>query len=396
MKIVVLLSRIPYPLEKGDKLRAWHQIKELSQHHDIYLACLNDSKIHPEAEKKLKEICKEVLFFSLNKIGIGLRLFQGLFTNTPFQVHYFHSGKIHRKIQKYIQEIQPDHIYAQLIRVSEYVKNIHHIPKTLDYMDALSKGMDRRISKSSGLLKIFLKKESKRLLEYENLIFDYFENKTIISEQDRNLIYHPDQKKIQIISNGVDTEYFAPQPSEKKYDLLFNGNMSYPPNIDCVHFIAEKVLPLVQKKYPDIRFLISGANPVNSVQQLAHKNILVSGWMDDIRQAYSSSRIFLAPMQIGTGLQNKLLEAMAMEMPCLTTDLANNALGAEPGKHILIANTPEEMAEEIDRLLTLDSYREKIAANGRQFVTENYNWKSATALLEKLMLATVDKNKIRQ
>lgn len=392
MKIFVLLSRIPYPLEKGDKLRAWHQIKELSKSHEIHLACLNDSKIHPEAKKKLLEICKEVRFFSLNKIGIGCRLFAGLFTNTPFQVHYFHSRNTNKKIRKYIDEVQPDHIYAQLIRVSEYVKNIHHIPKTLDYMDALSKGMERRISKSSGIMKLFLKKESKRLLEYENLIFDYFENKTIISEQDRALIYHPEQKKIQIISNGVDTDYFSPQKNEKKFDLHFNGNMSYPPNIDCVHFIAEKVLPLVLKKNPHARFLISGTHPVNSVLALANKNIEVSGWMDDIRKAYSSSKIFVAPMQIGTGLQNKLLEAMAMEIPCVTTELANNALGAIPNEQILIANTPEEISRQIERLLTEPDLAAKISSNGRRFVTENYNWKSATEKLEKLMNQTVDKN----
>lgn len=392
MKIFVLLSRIPYPLEKGDKLRAWHQIKELSKNHEIYLACLNDSKIHPEAEKKLKEFCKEVRFFSLNKIGIGWRLFSGLFTNTPFQVHYFHSRNVDHKIKNYINEVQPNHIYAQLIRVSEYVKNIHHIPKTLDYMDALSKGMERRISKSSGIKKMFLKKESKRLLEYENLIFDYFENKTIISEQDRALIYHPDQKNIQIVSNGVDTEYFSHQKKEIKYDLLFNGNMSYPPNIDCVHFIAEKVLPLILKKYPEIKFLISGANPVNSVMGLANKNIKVSGWMDDIREAYLSSKIFIAPMQIGTGLQNKLLEAMAMGIPCVTTELANNALGAIPEEHILIGNSPEEIALQIDRLLTDSDLAVKITTNGRRFVTEKYNWKSATESLEKSIVQTVNKN----
>jgi sugar transferase (PEP-CTERM/EpsH1 system associated) len=392
MKIFVLLSRVPYRLEKGDKLRAWHQIKELSKNHEIYLACLNESKIHPEAETKLKEICKEVRFFSLNKTGIGARLFAGIFTNTPFQVHYFHSKFIDKKIKKYINEIQPDHIYAQLIRVSEYVKNIHHIPKTLDYMDALSKGMERRISKSSGIMKLFLKKESKRLLQYENLIFDYFENKTIISEQDRALIYHPDQKKIEIISNGVDTDYFTPQKKELKFDLLFNGNMSYPPNIDCVHFIAENILPIVLKKFPDTKFLISGANPVNSVLALANKNIQVSGWMDDIREAYCSSKIFIAPMQIGTGLQNKLLEAMAIGIPCVTTELANNALGAIPNEQILIANTPEEIAHQIERLLTEPDLVTKISLNGRRFVTENYNWKTVSENLEKLMIKTVNKN----
>jgi glycosyltransferase involved in cell wall biosynthesis len=252
--------------------------------------------------------------------------------------------------------------------------------------------MERRISKSSGIMKMFLKKEAKRLLEYENLIFDYFENKTIISEQDRALIYHPDQKKIEIISNGVDTDYFSPQKNESKFELLFNGNMSYPPNIDCVHFIAEKVLPIVLKKFPGVKFLISGANPVNSVLALANKNIQVSGWMDDIREAYSSSKIFIAPMQIGTGLQNKLLEAMAMEIPCVTTQLANNALGATANEQILIGNTPEEIARQIERLLTEPDLVTKISSNGRRFVTENYNWKSATEKLENLMAKTVNKN----
>lgn len=393
MKIFILLSRIPWPIEKGDKLRAWHQIKELSVNNEIYLFCLNDSTIHPDSESKLKKYCKEVHFLNLSKTGIVFRLLGGLFSSLPMQVKYFHSKKTHRKIEKEIERIKPDHIYAQLIRASEYVKNIHHIPKTLDYMDALSKGMERRIPKSGNWMKPFLRMETKRLLEYENLIFDYFENKTIISEQDRNLIYHPDQKKIFIIPNGVDTDYFKPEKKQKKTDLLFNGNMSYPPNVDCVIYIAEKILPEVQKKYPDIRLLISGANPSKKVTDLAKKNtaITVSGWMNDIREAYTSSKIFLAPMQIGTGVQNKLLEAMAMELPCITTDLANNGLGAEKGKNILIGNSPAEISNLIDKLLSDEPFANSLGSAGREFVCSRYNWKSASAKLNQIFEQSVGK-----
>jgi polysaccharide biosynthesis protein PslH len=385
MKLLVLLSRIPYPLEKGDKLRAWHQLIELSKEHEIHLLCLYDSKIHPDAYEKLKPYCKEIQFYQLSKIGIAARLFLALFTNKPFQVHYFHSYFIQRKINRYVERIKPDHVFAQLIRVSEYVKNIHHIPKTLDYMDALSKGMERRIAKSKGITRIFQRKEAKRLLEYENLIFDYFENKTIISLQDRNHIYHPDQKKISIVRNGVDTSYFSASPIPKKFDLLFNGNMSYPPNVDCALFIANEILPLLDSKGIKVKFLISGASPINSIKNLeANPAITVSGWKEDIRNAYDESRIFIAPMQIGTGLQNKLLEAMAMGLPCITTQLANNALDAKPGEEILIGNTPQEIVEQIDLLLTDKNLYQKLAANGRKMVVEKYDWKSATEILNNL------------
>lgn len=386
MKVFVLLSRIPYPLEKGDKLRAWHHIQEMARTHDVYLACLSDSKPHPDALEKLKTVCKGVRFYQLNKIGIIWRLFSGFFSRKPFQVKYFYSYWVNKKIQAYLKNVQPDHIFAQLIRVSEYVKNNHNIPKTLDYMDALSKGMERRMNISKGIKKWFFRTEAKRLLEYENLIFDYFENKAIISEQDRQLIYHPDQKKIVIISNGVDTDYFSPQLTNKKNKLLFNGNMSYAPNVDCAIYIAQKILPGLKQRGIAANLLISGANPLPSIKNLSSESITVSGWMDDIRDAYNSSEIFIAPMKIGTGLQNKLLEAMAMGLPCITTDLANNALKANPSEEILIGNTDEEIIQAIEQLINNQELYLKISKNGRQFVLNKYNWSVVTEPLLKLFI----------
>lgn len=386
MKVFVLLSRIPYPLEKGDKLRAWHHLEEIAKKNDIYLACLTDTKPHPEAFEKLNQICKEVRFYKLNKISILFRLFIGIFSRKPFQVTYFYNYWINKKINSYIFEVSPDKIFAQLIRVTEYVKNIHHIPKSLDYMDAFSKGMERRMHISKGIKKMFFRVEAKRLLEYENLIFDYFENKFIISEQDRQLIYHPDQKKISILSNGVDTDFFAPSKSIKKHKLLFNGNMSYAPNVDCAKYIVNEILPRLKQKGINIKLLISGANPLNQIKELANENIIISGWMDDIRDAYNSSEIFIAPMQIGTGLQNKLLEAMAMGLPCITTDLANNALKAKNRNEILIGNTPEEIVNCVELLINNQELYCELAANARKFVVQNYNWEVVSNPLKNVFI----------
>lgn len=391
MKLLVVLSRVPWPLEKGDKLRAYHQIRELSSSHEIVLFCVTDSPVDPGAETELKKYCKEVHIHTLNKTGIYFRLFLGLFTSQPFQVHYFYEKRAARKINKIISQFQPEHIFCQLIRCSEYVKNHHHIPKTLDYMDALSKGIERRTTKANWFLRPFFRAETKRLVAYENLIFDYFENKTIISEQDRTYIYHPDQKKITVIPNGVDTAYFHPVEREKKYDLVFNGNMNYPPNVDCVKYTVEKVMPECEKKGRPVSLLISGANPHPDVLELSkHKNVTVSGWVNDQRESYAAALIFFAPMQIGTGLQNKLLEAMAMKIPCITSPLANNALGAISNTHLITCENERECASQIIELLNDKTKRENLAQNGYSFVKERFQWKAIVLQLSQIFKGEKD------
>src|SRR5690606_5569077 len=145
--------------------------------------------------------------------------------------------------------------------------------------------------------------------------------------------------------------YFTKKSETKKHQLLFNGNMSYAPNVDCALYIANSILPKLKQKGIQANLLISGANPLPVIKNLANENITVSGWMDDIRDAYNSSNIFIAPMKIGTGLQNKLLEAMAMGLPCVTTDLANNALKAKANEEILIGNTDDEIIQAIEQLI---------------------------------------------
>jgi len=393
MKLFVLLSRFPYPLEKGDKLRAFHQIKELSKQHEIVLCALSDQKVAQSSIDKLQEYCKAIHIIRLPKWRIYWNLFwQLLFTDKSLQVVYFYNKSAQKKITKLIQEHQPDHIYCQLIRVTEYVKNIP-IPKTLDYMDALARGMERRIALSPFYIKWFLTTETTRLKRYEHQIFDTFDNLTIISEQDKNLIVHIKNDAIQIIPNGVDYEMFKFQENcKKKYDLIFTGNMAYPPNIDSVIYLVNEVMPLVWKKYPTIKLVIAGAEPDKKVLQLASENVEITGWVKDITTYYAAAKIFVAPMQIGTGLQNKLLEAMAMQIPCVTSQLANNALGAEHQNSILIGNQPEEYCEHIISLLENKNIYNNIATTGYDFVKKNYTWEGTTEKLNELIINTKKKN----
>ena len=385
MKIFVLLPRIPFPLEKGDKLRAFHQIRCLSKNNEIILCAINDSKIHKDARKTLQKYCKSINFFSISKVSIIINVLKAFLLGKPFQVGYFYNSKASKSINELIKKHKPDHIYCQLIRTAEYVKD-QNISKTIDYQDVFSKGIERRIQSAPFYLKPFFKLEYNRVLAYERKVFDLFDNKTIISIPDRELISHPDKNQIQIIINGVDTDYFHPIEMEKEFDLVFTGNMGYPPNAKAAVYIVKKILPIIHKTMPDVNLLLAGAKPDKSVLNLDSEKVKVAGWVNDMRESYAKAKIFIAPMQIGTGLQNKLLEAMAMRIPSITSKLANNALGAKSGKEILIGLTPDEYAAHIIDLLKNREKAEKLAKNGYKYIINNYNWESATAKLENLMI----------
>lgn len=383
MKILVVLSRFPYPLEKGDKLRAFYQLKGLAKEHEIILCAISDQKIKPEWIKEIKPFCSELHVFDLKKPLIYWNTAKQIFTGKPFQIGYFFQNHIQRRINELIEKSQPDHIFSQLVRTADYVKNHHQISKTIDYMDALGKGMFRRAEISTGIRKKLFQIEGKRLTEYENRIFDYFNHHTIISEQDRQFISHPQNQGIHIISNGIDSSFFEEKQKDQiSHDLVFTGNMNYPPNVECACFIHDQILPHLPET---TQLLLSGANPHERVLALDnHKNVKVTGWVDDIRDSYRKGKIFVAPLFIGTGLQNKLLEAMAMGLPVITTTLANNALKAKPDQEILIANSAREFTDKIQLLLTDSQRYQELSKNGQSFVKDQFSWESSIEELNKV------------
>jgi len=386
MKIFVLLSRVPFPIEKGDKLRAFHQIRYLARNNQIVLCALSDSPVNPGAKKVLSEFCSEVHIIPIRKAGMILNVIKAFFNGNPLQVGYFYRESAHKKINAIIKQCQPDHIYCQLIRVSEYVKDVN-MHKILDYQDIFSTGAKRQAETSSFLIRQFFLMEYRRLLRYEYNIFGKFNYKTIISLPDRDLLLHPSREEVVIIPNGVDHEYFSPLNRQKKNDIVFTGNMGYPPNIDAARFIADEIFPLVLKQFPAATLLLAGANPHTKIKALQASNITVTGWLPDIRESYASSRIFIAPMRIGTGLQNKLLEAMAMELPCIISPLANQALGAIENEEILVGTSAEEYANHIIRLLQDVPFADNLAKKGHVFVKKVFSWENSTSLLEELFYA---------
>ena len=387
MRLLVLLSRFPYPLDKGDKLRAFHQLRCLAEEHEICLFALTDEAVTPAAEAAVRPLCRGgLVVHRLRRPGIARNMARALATGRPLQVGYFYEASAQRRLDALLREFQPEHIYCQLIRMAEYLRpHAGQWPATLDYMDVFSAGMARRAATAPAWQRPVLALEARRLAAYEALAFGWFGHHTIISDQDRQLIPHPDRQQIQLVLNGIDTDYFQPRPAaDKTCEVLFCGNMAYHPNVDAACFLAEEIMPLVRRQHPGARLLVAGTTPAARVLALAAPEVEISGWVPDIRAAYAAARVFVAPMRVGTGLQNKLLEAMAMRLPCVTTTLANNALRGTPGHDLEVADTAGALAAHISRLLADAAAADRLAEQGHAFVKQHYNWPAATRQLSAL------------
>ncbi len=256
-------------------------------------------------------------------------------------------------------------------------------------MDCFSLGLKRRAKKSNILIKSIILFEYQRVKDYESKIFNFFEKHFIISEFDQKHINHKQNKKIVIIENGIDTNYFKRKTNNyEKNTIIFVGNMSYKPNVIAAKFICKKILPLVERKIKNTKVIIAGSNPNKEVKELSKlsKNIIITGFMEDVREAYEKGTVFIAPMFIGSGLQNKLLEAMSMKVPCITTELANKSLNATKNE-IMIASNEYQFAKNCIKLFNNNKESLNMIENGYKFVKSKFNWKKSTNKINKLLKA---------
>lgn len=386
MKILAVLPRFPYPLEKGDKLRAYHLLKGLAKDHEIAIFALSDKAVSAEDKAAIETFATEYQVFRQDNIGIATQTVKGWLRGWPLQMGYYYHPLAARQLKAFVKFFKPDRLYFQLLRTAIYAKDFPTYPKTLDYMDAFAAGMQRRAQQSTLPIKWIWQNEYARLKRWEATVYPYFDQHTVITTQDEQLINRPSGKPIKVISNGIDLAYFQPNPAvEKDIDIIFAGNMSYAPNVQAAKFIVQSILPLLLPSHPSISIAFVGTDPHPSVQQLAGPHVQVTGWVDNIAEWYNRSKVMLAPMQIGAGLQNKLLEAMAMGLPTVTTPLAQQAMPKETIDFVSVAQEATEFATTLTTLLASASLRDEYGKAGQAYVRHFHNWKLISADLGKYL-----------
>lgn len=390
MKILVALSRFPWPIEKGDKLRAYYQLRGLAETNEVHLVSLNDAPV-PESDLKQLSFCKSITVIRIGKLQVAFNLLRGLFNSVPYQVNYFRSAKMRREIAAIIDAKKIDVCFVQLIRLGLNLPFDKPIGWFLDYQDAFSIGMEKRIEQSRWPVRAFVKSETHRLKAYEGRIAARFDELAIISERDAAALPPAVRDEVHIIPNGVGEDFFEqPDPAQSKdFDLVFFGNMGYHPNVQSARFLMEEVVPALQRQGANLRICIAGARPAPVIRGYAGPTVEVTGFVDDIRAWIRRSRLAIAPLVSGQGLQNKLLESMAMGIPTLTTPLANSALHATSGKEIMVCETADEFAEQIQFLLENPERATAMGLAGQQFVETHFRWEAMNAkLLAALEMAT--------
>ena len=393
MKIFVVLPRFPYPLEKGDKLRAYHQIVQLSKHHDIFLFCLSHQCVSHEDIEALRPYCREIRVQNLPRLVCCKNVLRNFFSTKSLQIGYWDARSARRACRAFAQQVQPDVIYSQMVRTMPYVARLP-FPKVMDFQDALSLNTERRMEQAHGLWHYLLHFEFKMLRSTEYNAFRIFDGLTIISTSDRDAIPHRQGRNIQVVPNGVDFDYFNPMacPSAPSAtpQILFTGNMQYAPNVDACCYLVNDIMPLVWQRLPEAHVTLAGATPKGAVRSLASERVEVTGSVPDMRPYYAAADLFVAPMRMGSGLQNKILEAMAMRLPVVTTSLAALPTGAENDRQLLVGDTPQALADAIVTLLSDEQRREALADEAHTFVHDCYDWASSAGQLEKIFIDAIN------
>ncbi len=396
MKIAVLSSRLPTTLDKGDKLRLHHQLKYLHQRHEIKLIALHDQAITTEDKETLKSLCSSYELYEISSSDSMRGVVAALWNSKPAQVGYFYKSSIRKKLQSSIVNFKPDVVYCQLIRMASYVKSMPYA-KCLDYMDCMSEGMLNRAADANWLEAQLFTKEASLCRSYEHEIYKYFNTHTIISQKDRDQLPILSKQAVRVIPNGIDTVFFDPQlvNTAPSYDFGFVGNLGYKPNEQAVRRLWDAYVQRYGKKDgPTVG--IFGARPTKWMDQIQHPKWTIVGWVDDIRTAYASIRVFLAPLFSGSGLQNKMLEAMSMQNACVTTAMVNESIHAEPTKHLYICDSMDDCFIKAEFLMKSADERKRMGFAARKFVEARFIWDQINEQLDQLLIETKQKNESKR
>ena len=302
----------------------------------------------------------------------------------PFQVTYWHSHEMQRQVDEMMNSGGFDIIHAQFFRMAQYVTKYTEHCKVLDSCDSYSLNLSRRARLDRGVLWPLLKVEANKVKQYETEIARWFDRVTMVSSLDRDhLLSINDSVPISIVPMGVDLEYFQPNHEEDGPNLLFTGIMRYFPNCDAVMYFYHEIFPLVKKAVPNAKFYIVGNSPTKKlIKLMSDDDVVVTGRVEDVRPYFDRSTVFVCPLRSGSGMQTKLLEAMAMEVPIVTTSLGFEALDAVAGRDMIVADDAKKFAQEVIRLLKDRELRQSITQKARKLVEGKYGWPAVVRQLD--------------
>ncbi len=394
-ELLFLAHRIPYPPNKGDKIRSWNILRRLLERYRVHLGCFVDDEHDWQHVDKLAGLCEETRFAGLRPAAAKLRSARGLLDGRPLTLHYYGDSGLAAWVDDLIARRRPERIFVFSSAMAQFVlKARNRARRVIDFVDVDSDKWGQYAARKSWPMSWVYGRESRTLLRFERQAAAEFDASLFVSAAEADLFRRlaPESAdKVDYVDNGVDHDFFSPERDyEDPYGgdpntLVFTGAMDYWANVDAVLWFAEDVLPALRQRLPQVRFCIVGANPAAEVSRLDERpGIRVTGRVPDVRPFLAHAAAVVAPLRVARGIQNKVLEAMAMAKPVIGTPEAVEGIAGGPGRELCEVVGSEPFAAAIAEVLR-DGERVEMGRRARERVVADYGWDASFARLEALL-----------
>jgi polysaccharide biosynthesis protein PslH len=393
----MLAHRLPYPPTTGDRVRAYHVARGLSARHDVTLAAPLSGPEEVSALQTLQAYIPDMEYVVLRHLRRWARAVAGLAIGRPISVGYFRSPALAGRIRARVHHARYDAVYVSSSSMMQYAPS--GVPVVVDFVDVDSEKFSRYAVESVAWLRWLYRLEAHRLRRYERTTARDATVSVFVTEAEARCFRSiAPEATIAVIPNGVDTEYFHGPTAVKNSapTVIFTGALDYLPNIDAVRYFSDAILPHVRRYVPEVRFVVVGRRPGRPLRRLAERpGISIVGDVPDIRQYLSAAHVAVAPLRIACGIPNKVLEAMAMGLPVVTTPATAPAIEADVDMHWFVERSAERFGIRVAQLLRDADQRMRVGIEARRLVKTRYSWMAALGRLEGLIETTAQSSATR-
>lgn len=397
MKILFITPYLPSAIRP----RSYNFLKGLAlRRHEIHLVCLRQVDNELDETPELQKLGIKVDIIPLSKVSPYINCLLTLPSQIPLQSAFCKSPAMVSKVSGILASKNIDCVHVEHFRAAQYLDSPNlRLPMIFDAVDCFTSLYKQSILDADGIFqKVIGMIEYLKLLKYEPLVLKRFAKVTVTSPIDKSLLSkNSPLSQISTIENGVDTHKFKPFSGRKKYDLVFSGKMSYFANEHAVLHFVKTILPRIWRARPETTFCIAGSAPSPGLLSLSKdRRITVTGFVDNMANVIGSSKIAVSPIIISAGIQNKVLEAMAMSKPLVTSSMAIKALSVKSGEQLMVADDPTEFAAVVVKLLDDRILADQLGRRARKYVIEKHNWDDKISRLELIYRQAIENRKGRQ
>jgi sugar transferase (PEP-CTERM/EpsH1 system associated) len=388
--LLLLIHRIPYPPNKGDKIRSYHLLKHLAQHYRVHLATFVDDEDDWQHVPTVQALCASSHFGKLNPLTGKLRSLAALASTRSLSFDYYRSGEMQAWVDQTMAAHKIERVLVFSSPMAQYAEAYPTARRVVDFCDVDSDKWRQYAGQKPWPMSWLYRREADTLLAYERHVAATCDASLFVSDPEAQLfrtLAPESAAKIGWFNNGVDTDYFSPERSyERPYaagerPLVFTGAMDYWPNIDAVQWFATDIFPALLAAHPALRFYIVGARPTAAVTALGQlPGVTVTGTVPDVRPYIHHAEVTVAPLRIARGIQNKVLEAMAMARPMVVSPQALEGIDAAPGSELLLADGAAAFIATLSSLVA--NPNPALGGAARSKVERQYSWPSNLARIE--------------